>query len=136
MKRDWDLIREQLTTIEEDRDILASLPPEPTLEGKTIEEYERQVEAFRAAEVRIAGHLEMLIDNGYIDGLKITRSGDSRFGFSVAAPRLTMAGHDLLDTMRSPKMWESIKSTAKKKGLELTFDVIKAMGILFLKQHV
>jgi hypothetical protein len=44
-----------------------------------------------------------------------------------------MAGHDLLDTMRSTTIWEKIKVTGKSKGIELTFDTIKAMAAVALK---
>lgn len=133
MKRDWDLIRKLLTDIEENRDVLAEIPAEPRLTGQPWEDYEQQVKEFKAAEGRIAGHLELLIDNKFIDGLHVLRTSGG-FSYSLADPRLTMAGHDLLDTMRSSKVWESIKSTAKKKGIELTFEVIKVLGTAVLKQ--
>ena len=136
MKRDWDLIRKQLTDIEEDRDVLAEIPAEPKWTDQPWEEYEQHLKEFNTAEGRIAGHLEMLIDNGYIDGLQVLRGIDGHFSYSLASPRLTMAGHDLLDTMRSSTIWESIKSIAKKKGIELTFEVIKALGIVALKKHI
>ncbi|MGF6838829.1 hypothetical protein QF001_002696 [Paraburkholderia youngii] len=44
-----------------------------------------------------------------------------------------MVGHDLLDTMRSATNWESIKSTAQKKGIELTFDAINELAGFALK---
>ena len=134
MKRDWDLIRKILTDIEEDRDVFADMPVEPKWADQSSEEYELQLSEYTDSEKRIAGHLEMLIENGYLKGLKITRTGCGRFGYSVSDPRLTMTGHDLLDTMRSPKVWEAIKSTAKKKGIELTFDAIKTLGGVVLKQ--
>ena len=87
-------------------------------------------------EARILGHLEMLIDNGYIEGITILRGIDGHFSCSVSNPRLTMAGHDLLDTLRSTPIWESIKSTAKSKGIELSFDAIKALGISAIKQFM
>ena len=65
--------------------------------------------------------------------MQIVRSTDGRFGYGIHSPRLTMAGHDLLDTMRSTTIWEKIKTTAKSKGIELTFDAIKALGALALK---
>lgn len=136
MKRDWDLIRKQLTDIEEDRNVLAEIPVEPKWTDQPWEEYEQQMKEFKAAEGRIAGHLEMLIDNGYIDGLQALRGCDGRFSYGVASPRLTMAGHDLLDTMRSSPIWKSIKSTAKKKGIELTFDTIKVLSIVALKKLI
>jgi hypothetical protein len=36
--------------------------------------------------------------------------------------------------MRSATIWESIKSTARTKGIELTFDAIKALAGYALKQ--
>jgi len=75
----------------------------------------------------------MLIDNGYVEGITILRSaagGD--FSYGIHTPRLTMAGHDLLDTMRSASLWETIKSTAQSKGVELTFDAIKTIGVFAL----
>lgn len=136
MKRDWDLIRKQLTDIEEDRDVLADIPPQPKWTSQTEEQYEQQWKEFNAIEQRIAGHLEMLIDNGYVDGLYVQRGADGHVSYGTASPRLTMAGHDLLDTMRSSTIWEAIKSNAKKKGIELTFDVIKTLGSIVLKQLV
>ena len=76
----------------------------------------------------------MLINNGYIEGVQVLRSADGQFSYGLSSPRLTMAGHDLLDTMRSESIWESIKSTAKAKGIELTFDAIKSLGMLAIKQ--
>lgn len=134
MKRDWDLIRKLLADIEEDKDLLAELPSEPKLEDLSWEEYGPKNEEYKAVEGRICGHLEMLIENGYIDGLKIHRSSGNNFTWSISSPRLTMAGHDLLDTMRSSSVCSSIKSIAKDKGIELTFDAIKALGSVALKQ--
>jgi hypothetical protein len=89
----------------------------------------------RVAEERIAGHLELLIDSGYIEGVTVLRGADNHFSYGVHAPRLTMAGHDLLSTMRSSNIWETIKSTARKKGIELTFESIKTLAGVALK-HV
>ena len=133
MKRDWDLIRKQLTAVEEEGDLFADTPPEPKGQDQGSDTYEKQLEEYRAVEARICGHLELLVNDGYIDGLTIVRSSDGQFGYGLHSPRLTMAGHDLLDTMRSSTIWEKIKSTAKAKGIELTFDAIKALGAFALK---
>lgn len=135
MKRDWDLLRQQLTDIEEEKDFLADLPDEPKwVDGQSWEEYEPILADYRATERRIFGHLEMLVDNGYVDGLQILRGADNWFSYGLHDPRLTMAGHDLLNNMRSKPVWETIKATAKTKGIELTFDAIKALGAAALKQ--
>lgn len=133
MKRDWDLIRKQLTDVEEENDLFFDVPPKPKCKDQEWGEYEKELKAYRAIEGRIFGHFELLINAGYIDGLDVVRSADGLFSYGLHSPRLTMAGHDLLDTMRSTTIWEKIKVTAKTKGIELTFDAIKALGAFALK---
>lgn len=133
MKRDWDLIRKQLTDIEEEKDLFSDIPPEPKRKDQEWDIYEKQLKNYQAVEGKICGHLELLINAGYIEGVTIFRSVDGQFSYDAHSPRLTMAGHDLLDTMRSTTIWEKIKSTAKSKGIELTFDAIKALGAYALK---
>lgn len=133
MKRDWDLIRKQLTDVEEEKGLFSEIPPEPDLTDQGWDTYESQLKEHRAIESRIFGHYELLVNNGYIDGLRVLRSVDGLFSYGLHSPRLTMSGHDLLDTMRSTTIWEKIKATAKSKGIELTFDAIKALGALALK---
>jgi hypothetical protein len=135
MKRDWDLLREQLTDIEDEKDFLADFPDEPKWDdGLSWEEFEQKLKEYRAVEKRIFGHLEMLVDNGYVDGLQILRGAGGEFHYGLSDPRLTMAGHDLLGSMRSQPVWETIKATAKTKGIELSFDAIKALAAFALKQ--
>lgn len=139
MKRDWDLIREQLLAIEEDRDfkssVLAGVEKEPVwVDGLTENEHYAAVAEYRAREERVMGHLQLLIEGGYIDGVKVQRSLSGEYMYGLFKPRLTMKGHDLLDTMRSKPVWERVKSTAKSKGVELTFDAIKALAALALQQ--
>ena len=78
----------------------------------------------------------MLLDNGFVEGILLSRGVDGHISYGTIAPRLTMSGHDLLDTIRSSKIWKSIKSTAKSKGIELTFGAIKILGIEALKHIV
>jgi len=136
MKRDWDLLRKQLTDIEDERDVLADMPDTPKWSGQPGEDYERQLKEFIATEARIFGHLELLIDNRFVTGIEVKRNLNGEFIYYSTSPQLTMSGHDLLDTMRSSSIWESIKSMAKSKGIELTFDAIKSLGLLALKQVV
>lgn len=133
MKREWDLIRKQLTDVEEEKDLFSGIPAEPLWEDQGYDAYEKQLKEYRDIESRIFGHFELLIENGYIDGLQVIRSTDGSFNYALHCPRLTMSGHDLLDTMRSAPIWEKIKATAKTKGVELTFDAIKALGAHALK---
>lgn len=141
MKRDWNVLREQLLAIEQDEDlrktILGVIPPTPDYNTTKLneEDFNEELKAHEQLEERILGHLEMLVENGYVDGIKIER-GFSGFSYSIWKPRLTMAGHDLLDTMRSKTVWEKVQSTAKEKGLELTFETIKALTVAAVKSLV
>jgi hypothetical protein len=101
-------------------------------DGQSEADFSKVMTQHQKAEARIFGHLEILVDNGYLEGIKIRRLNNN-FGYSLAHPRLTMAGHELLDTMRSKPVWEQIKSLAKTKGLELTLDVIKGATGLAVK---
>lgn len=133
MKRDWDLLRKLLVDIEEERDPFADLPNEPSWKDQDEDTYNKQLEDYQAIEGRLFGHLELLVSSGYIDGLQLIRSLDGSLHYAKTNPRLTMAGHDLLDTMRSSVIWENIKETAKSKGIELTFEAIKALAAFVLK---
>src|ERR1035437_8585436 len=133
MRRDWDLIRKQLTDVEEDKALFSEILPEPSLTDQGWDTYETQLKEHQDIKNRILGHFELLVNNGYIDGLQILRSADGILTYGLHSPRLTMSGHDLLDTMRSTTIWEKIKATAKAKGIELTFDAIKALGAFALK---
>ncbi|MDM0030081.1 hypothetical protein [Variovorax saccharolyticus] len=98
MKRDWDLLREQLLAIEQDKDfktaILGGIPDEPKwAHGQTEASYLAAMSKYRAIEERVFGHLEMLVDNGYIDGVMLRRgAGSNSLSYGLASPRLTMAG--------------------------------------------
>ena len=133
MQRDWDFVRELLSDIEEDKDIFVALPDEPKWGDFSESEFQRQLSEHRAFHRRFFGHLELLVDNGHVEGIELVRSADGLFSYGISDPRLTMAGHDLLDTMRSKTVWEKVKSTAKSKGIELTLDSIKPLAAFALK---
>lgn len=140
MKRDWDLLRSQLEAIENDRDLSKELPAVPydmtRIGFSPTQALNDKTEQAASERVRYIGHLELLSNAGYIQGVSIERGVDGKVSLGFASPRLTMTGHDLLDTMRSPKIWNRIKETAKDKGIELTFDAIKALGKTALAQII
>jgi len=113
MKRDWDVIRQVLIEVEElsstDRDsFVYGVGPEHPDEDSNKAEH--------ALLLWKAGFISA-IDAGTVDG-----------SAAILSPELTWEGHDLLETMRSNTVWERIKSTAKDKGIELTFDAVKALA--------
>ncbi|MDC5139390.1 DUF2513 domain-containing protein, partial [Acinetobacter baumannii] len=104
MKRNWDTIRAVLIAIEDDN-------------------YDEYLEESENQDV-ILKNTALLIQAGFIDG-KVLDSLD--MSADVVVNDLTWQGHELLDTVRSKPVWDKIKSTALDKGLELTFDTVRAI---------
>lgn len=112
MKRDWDYIRDLLLAIETEEDI-----------------YSRQ----NGEEKNIfINHLQLLTEKGYIIGPRVDTYLNGEKYVTDITPRLSMEGHDLLDTLRSQGLWERIKTGSKERGVELTFESIKIAAAHFL----
>lgn len=106
MKRDWDVIREVLIEIEEfegKNDLIYSLNGDSPIKGS---------------------HALLLWKAGFITAINMSDLD----GPAILDPELTWEGHDLLDTIRSKDVWERVKTTAKEKGIELTFEAVKMLG--------
>ena len=108
MKRNWDVVRELLTKMEEcsgpgDTLSLSSFPSE------------------RSAEVSY--HAELLLEAGLVDG-QMSRA-ISRDPHDFFLRRLTWNGHEFLDSIRSDNVWEKTKKVFVSKGIEMTVDLVK-----------
>lgn len=110
MKRDWDLIRQVLLEIEQ-------LDP-------AKHEHLEYGPASSSQEPIKASQAVLLWKAGFVTGI----DAGSSDGDAIIAQDLSWAGHELLDSMRSKAVWERIKTIAEAKGLELTFDSVKALG--------
>lgn len=116
MKRDWDVIREVLIEVE------------------GLSEQQRNTFGYGLGDEHAGDdpakgeHALLLWKAGFIEAI----DSGTMAGPAILSPELTWQGHELLDTVRSKPVWERIKSTAKEKGLELTFDVVKGLGKLAL----
>ena len=108
MKRNWDTIRELLSKVEE-----CTLPTEMVRLADFPEE--------KAAE--ISYHMALLIDAGLVKGQMVQTIGPDVKDFF--AQKLTWTGHEFLDSIRSDTVWQKTKKKKKKKGLEMTFELVK-----------
>ncbi len=117
MQRDWDLIRAIL-------DQAADKPPGKSLDANEVKGFEHAL---------VAGHIEMLHDAGYLEA-RLLPSGTGAGIASALVKKVTMEGYDLLNTLKSPPVWERIKKMAKEKGLDLTFELVKQLSVIALKQ--
>ena len=86
MKRDMDLVRQILLTIEE-------RPPESASCGVTIPEYSK-------AELEL--HLRLMEDAGLVQGVSINSS-------SASCLRMTWHGYEFLETTRKDTLWQKAK---------------------------
>ena len=121
MKRDWILIKEMLFALEEDRfsEYLNTieLPNSVAMNCKTKEALER-AKYIQAKNIR--EHIDLLKESHIIVDVK-TDTENINFGL-----RLTMEGHDLLDSIRDKAIWNKVVSMAQEAGVALSWEVIKA----------
>lgn len=93
MRRDLDLIRDILLRIESGkeydgaREFYYSKPEDMGLTGCTAEEFHY--------------HCTLLIEDGFIDGAATV--------VNTVVRRLTSRGHDFLDDIRDPRVWDLVK---------------------------
>jgi Hypothetical protein (DUF2513) len=126
MKRDMDLIRELLLKLE-------ALPipsigfrmiqpdeAEVQVEGYTVEQIDYHLSLLEQANLISAGGLDVL-------GMKI--------GPGTAFRSLSWAGHDFLDSVRSPDVWEKTRKVAAAAG-GLTIDLLMATAKTYLEVKV
>lgn len=118
MKRDFDLIRKLLISMEESG---ANTLEIPSVDGCSAEE--------------IMYHLILLRDGGFVESESETSSTSNRV-IKIHPPiMLLWKGQEFLDEIRDEKMWRKIVDEIRSKGCELTFAAIKcAVGILVKSQ--
>jgi hypothetical protein len=116
MKRDWDVIREVLVEVE------------ALTEGERSRFSYGVGDEHDGQDQGKSEHALMLWKAGFIEAI----DAGTMAGPAILSPDLTWQGRELLDTLRSKPVWDRIKTTAKEKGLELTFDVVKGLGKLAL----
>lgn len=113
MKRDMDLVRLLLFKIEE-----AGAP----IDSRAFALTEEQTK-------QAPYHLRMLSDAEYI------RGAPSSNGLVWGRLELTWAGHEFLDTLRDPTVWEKTKSGAAKVG-GVGVDMLLGIAKEYLKSEL
>ena len=109
MKRDLDLIRNILFTIENSNSIDASL----TLNNLSILHQDQDL---------ILYHVFLLDNAGFIIGI----INETAPYISIA--RLTNEGHDYLDTIRDDSIWKQTKNTLGKISGSASLEVVKVVA--------
>ena len=110
MKRDDDFIRALLLAYEEEDDWLILIPGET--KGASSEEW------------RERGHILIMMDEGLLD-----RVGNGTM-------RITAAGHDYLNAIRSDGIWDKTKAAVAQTGGSATIELLKALATGFVKKKI
>lgn len=137
MKRDMDLIRSILMEIEEDVNINGRF---------IVSDADLRQEGADASKIQY--HLRLLMDAGYIEGHDankltggitpqknepgIPRREDLP---TIQVTRMTWEGHDFLETVRDPKVWQKTKGYLKDVG-GVGIDVLKDVAKTVLKDQI
>lgn len=119
MKRDLDLIRDLLLDIESNAEF-----------GKSLFNYKPNLKSHYSDE-DINGHLLLLIDEEYIVAMVERYVGNEVPLFDIE--RLTSLGHDYLDSVRDPKIWNNTKASIAKVGGATTLAVVQAVAVANIK---
>jgi len=121
MTRDMDLVRGLLLKLE-----AHSLPPGAT---DTLTGHEPEVSVEGYSSEQITFHLELLREAGFIE------SPGSQPMQGVTFRKLSWAGFDFLDSVRSPEVWKKTKQGVEAAG-GFTIDLVKDLAKGFVKKQI
>ncbi len=113
MKRNFEIIRDILLKIEENKDDICTSLTE-------------------ANKVEYIYHIDLLINKRLIEG-RVLKLYD---GDRCKVDSLTWEGHDFLDAVRSNSIWDKTKNILKEKGLGMSFEIIKKIAIKLLAEEI
>jgi hypothetical protein len=114
MKRDMDLAREILLAVE-------ALGPNDTLDQGGLP---------HRNSTEVGYHIGLLHEAGLLKAIDARSFGNI---YAWIAQSLTWDGHEFLDSIRSDTVWQKVKGQAASKGVDLTFDTIKAIAAAVMK---
>lgn len=121
MKRDWDLVRTILIQLEQKTDTRGAVRP-------------GQINGWD--EETVSEHMRLLDQAGLIEAVCNRPQSFMPCGYNLptqcVAMALTWSGHEFLDSIRKDSAWYAIANEAKSRGLDLSFEAIKALAAYLL----
>lgn len=115
MQRNWELVRAILIRLE------AQPEPNSHVEPDAFPPHAPEVVSY---------HINLLRQAGLVLGDEYSNSSAPYY---FVATSLTWAGHEFLDAVRRDTVWARVKTTARDKGLDLSFEVIKISAKLAIE---
>ena len=127
MKRDMELTRKILLTIEDRHD--------PQDDSSMAQSFIFTLEG-GYSESEVDYNLSLLLEADLVNGRGSWSMGGT---YHVALNGLTWAGHDFLDAIRQDVVWQGVQDKAKQAGLSafsLSFEVLKNLAVSVAKEHL
>lgn len=128
MKRNWDLLRWILDTAES----CGSGHPIVLTKGAQYSSAHYKLDIGERNFEEVCEHVLLLGDAGLAEVQDLGRTYDGLSG--VVIDRLTMAGHDFLDTARDESRWSKAMATVNEKGGAVTVGVLIQILAALMKQ--
>jgi hypothetical protein len=122
MKRDMELMRRMLFAVE---GAPAGIPLRS--EDMGITDVLQEV---------LGEHAVLLTEAGLIELAGSSHDTARATPRSFKVLRLTWAGHEYLDTVRNDTIWVETKNSITKRGMDLTFELVKVVGAQIIKHHM
>jgi hypothetical protein len=118
MKRNWDLLRSILHQTES----CGGGYPIVVTDGAQYSSQHYKLDIGEHDFGEVCEHIMLLGDAGLAEVRDLGRTFDAPSG--VAIDRLTMAGHDFLDTARDEIRWKKAMTTVNEKGGAVTIGIL------------
>lgn len=87
-------------------------------------------------------HSDILLDRGFIEslsprgGIGYQRMGNGDCTWSVVPLRLTADGHDFIETLNAPNVWDDIQENFKQSSIDTLKSIAKELAIGYAKKRV
>lgn len=122
MRRDWSIVRQILEKVEDETlsEHIDALH-QACKTGWSGEE----CETAKQLESEFAQHLELLIDSGMLKGVQLASTTKGQVRYLRIEPKLTMAGYDLLEVLRTKTHWSKVLDALRSAGVAITMEGIQ-----------
>ncbi|MBW4692462.1 MAG: DUF2513 domain-containing protein [Lyngbya sp. HA4199-MV5] len=128
MKRDWDLLRWIINQAES----CGGGYPMVVTDGAQYSSQHYKLDIGERNFGEVCEHILLLGDAGLAEVRDLGRTYDAPSG--VVIDRLTMAGHDFLDSARDENRWKKAMKTVNEKGGAVTIGVLIQILSALMKQ--
>ncbi|WP_423791593.1 DUF2513 domain-containing protein [Mitsuokella jalaludinii] len=79
-------------------------------------------------------HIHLLLDAGFIEATDSIYLDENVDDFLIT--RITFAGYDYLDSIRSDSVWNEVKKRVASVGGSVSLEIVKELGVTLLKTQL